>query len=269
MNIRYKTPQEIHTDISHVSKDITLWTSRQDLLGVLSEKNYASYLRNTKQLAKERSIYKENWILVLRILDDYLPIKHTKTWNTAELYKTIIQFGDYQESLYLHDMIQDPGIKILKIIIQWNTKTQELNLPLPDKRNILNYLIKGQPPIPFDCKAFVHKIKWVNIPEWSFTNTWSFEEKQEQDLKPGDSVFLFDYFWENHREYHNVRHFAYYLWHGLYLSKFWFKGALWVATLEEMHTFYGTKEFITMSPKEDKEIHHRAAHIRKKELQIQ
>ena len=125
MKFRHKTSEEISNDIHSVSKDIALWTSRQDLLGVLSEKTYPNYLRQNKQLAKERSIYKEKWVLVLRILDDYLPIKHTKTWNTAELYKTIIQFGEYQESLYLHDMIEDPDIKTIKIIIQWVTKSEE------------------------------------------------------------------------------------------------------------------------------------------------
>lgn len=263
MLIRNKTKEEIQSDVAMVKKDITMGVLRDELYWALWKKNYPKYLSKTKKLEKQRNLFEKQWILILRICENKIGNFNQPAWIKTTAANTIIEFWDYKEYLHLHKKFEQWKIKDLKFLIQHDNWNYELNIPDADRTYMLQYLIEGTPPIEFDCQSFIHKSKGVKM-RWHWenfsiiTNKWIMEKKQPNKLDPWDCVCMFKRFSNNDSTYNWVQHFAYYIWNGLFISKFWTEGALSISNLQEMHNFYWTKEFVSMRPNpnhEDSKIH--------------
>jgi hypothetical protein len=271
MLIRKKTNDEISHDVNSVKKDIEMGIIRDDLYWPIKPKNsiktiikgdiywvfkapnYPKYLRINKKIEKQRTLFENKWILTLRICQDKVPTKNISTWSRVMVSKTIIEFWDYKEYLHLHNSLEKWDIKDLKILVQHDFWSYELDIPSPDRSGMLQYFIEWKPPIDFDCQSFVHKIKWVKMRSHTdnfsiIANKWIMEKKPINELHSGDCICLFDYFSNQDCSFNWVKHFAYYIWNGLFISKLWTGGSIAVLTLPEMHSFYETKQFVSMTP---------------------
>lgn len=150
------------------------------------------------------------------------------------------------------------AIQWLKIVLQHDNGSDEIDIPELDKSNILQYLIEWKPPIEFDCQSFIHKAKWLKMrTHWEnfaiIADKRMMEKVNINELKSWDCVCTFKYFSNNNTTFNQVQHFAYYLWNWLFLSKFWTTGNLTICTMQEMHNFYWTKEFVRMKPNSNHE----------------
>lgn len=263
MFIRKKTDEEIRKDVCATKRDIKMGVLRDDLYWALTRSSYPKYLKKNKILQKQRNLFEKDWVLVLRVCQNKLNSNNTTTWMHSTVANTIIEFWKYKQYLHLHKKLVQKDIKDLKILIQHDNGSYEIDIPAADKNNMLTYLIDGVPPVEFDCQSFIHAVKWVKMRQHGenisiLPNKWCMYEKKINELRSWDCVCLFKYFENQRSTYGKVQHFAYYLWNGLFISKFWANGSVCISSLQEMHDFYWTKEFVYMSPNtfhEDVNIH--------------
>ncbi len=254
MNIWKKTGADIAGEIRMVEIDFQSWTINSDLLWALTPENYATYLHRSKQLRKQRNIFERDGILVLRAVDKrFLAVRHLSQ-HPIELPATIIELGDYAQRLHIHENIKNGKINDLKIFSHYNDEVFELPIPPEDRRNIIVYLRDGEPFPDFDCKHFLHDIKWMNSIENLYgsrlnASQWRLSKKNPSKLVPGECVMLVSELHPNHLRAEDIQHYAYYLWDGLYISKFWRDWGICITSLEKMHEFFWTKEFLCMKPK--------------------
>lgn len=258
MQVRKKTQEELKEDKDMVKKDITMGTVSGKLYKNLSSEKYAEFLRKSKKLNKQRDVFEKEWTLALRITG------HKVTGHSHDLEKdffsskVVVELGDYKKYLHLHKSLKKWEIKNLKLFIESNEGSDELNIPDVDKNGLLKYIIDGKPPIDFDCQSFIHQMKNVKMRTHTeniaiLANKWLMEQRDRDHLKPWACIFMFDHFSNNYRTYNGLKHFAYYLWKGLFISKLWPKGYVAISTLDELNDLYGSKEFVEMIPNPDHE----------------
>lgn len=263
MQIRKKTKEELNQDIDMVEKDISMGMVSGELLDSLSLPKYVEFLRKSKKLNKQRDVFEKEWTLALRItghkICGYAEDRKKECFSS----RVIVEFGDYKKNLNLHEKIEKWEIKNLKIFIESNEGSSELNIPEADKNGLLQYIVDGKSPIDFDCQSFIHQMKNVKMmahaENWSIiSDKWLMEQCDIKYLKPWACIGMFDYFSNNWSTYNGLKHFAYYLWKGLFISKLWDEWYIAITTLQELNDMYDTKEFVQMIPNpnhEDVKIH--------------
>lgn len=245
-----------------VKQDIDLGIVNGELCENLSLSKYAEFLRKSKKLKKQRDVFEKEWTLVLRITGRKISGYDEDTEKDFFISNVIVEFGDYKEHFHLHEKIEKWEIKNLKILIESNEGSTELDIPDTDKTGLLKYIIDGKPPMDFDCQSFVHAMKNIKMrihtENWSIiADKWLMEQCDIDHLKPWACICMFDHFSNNYRTYNGVKHFAYYLWKGLFISKLW-QSYVAITTLQELNDMYDTKEFVQMIPNpnhEDVKIH--------------
>ena len=252
MSIREKTPIELASDKDMVLDDIFMGTIRNDLHWALTHETYHKYLNKSKKINKQREIFEKDGTLVLRIWQNKV-INNNFNWTSSTGANTLIEFWEYKKYLHAHKNLKHKEIKDLRILVQHDNGSYELDIPNFDKRHMLQFLIDGIPPIEFDCQSFIHTMKWVKMRSHSdngsiLPNKRRMDKVTLNSLKPWDCICLFNHFSHNDLKYNWVKHFAYCLWNGLFISKFWMGGHIVITNLQEMHNFYGTKEFVSMTP---------------------
>lgn len=260
--IRKKTKEELNQDIDMIEKDISMGVVSGQLLDSLSLSKYAEFLRKSKKLNKQRDVFEKEWTLALRItghkICSYVEDRKKECFSS----RVIVEFGEYKKNFDLHEKIEKWEIKNLKIFIESNEGSSELNVPEADKNGLLKYIVDGKPPMGFDCQSFVHAMKNIKMrphtENWSImANKWLMEQCDIDHLKPWACICMFDHFSDNYSTYNGVKHFAYYLWKGLFISKLW-QSYVAITTLQELNDMYATKEFVQMIPNpnhEDVKIH--------------
>lgn len=254
MIIRNKTKEEIEKNISDIQSDFKMGIFGDDLCWVLNYSNYVDYLKKSKVLQKERRFFEREWVLVLRVCERKIPSYNKSRGRTATVFNCVLELWDYKQYLHIHDSFDYKKIKDLKILVQCGDGSYELKIPDLDKNNMLNYLVDGAPPIKFDCQSFVKKIKWMKF-RWGLEKSsnmldkWNVLQKTVSSLDPWDCVCLFDSFLNWNSFWSWFSHFAYYIWDWFFISKLWNCWPIVVATLQQMHDFYWTKEFVCVAPK--------------------
>ena len=121
-------------------------------------------------------------------------------------------------------------------------REEQINLPRSLKVRLQEYLSWGPDRRPFDCGSFVHFLYHLPYRPGNFNSLkWEIRSLvDERQLKAGDAILLSD----SSEDPNRPVHFAIYLAHGLYLSKFGNIGGLIVTDLEQMRVgFGGTKAF--------------------------
>lgn len=188
----------------------------------------------------------------MSVLESDLPVPRlqktvdpTVKWKDSTVANSLIEFWEYRNRLHLHKDIQDPDINNLQIIVSHEWVNHKIKIPVNDKTRIMKYLISGELK-NVNCKEFIYKTKWVDT-QLDIKDWWKSKVKSEDKLVAGECIAMFEYFGERWQS-STVRHYAYYLGGGLYLSKYWPCWAISVATLAEMHQFYWTKKFMSLVP---------------------
>jgi len=253
MKITKKSNEEIQGDKDLIKKDREMQVIRKELYWTMTEENYWKYLKKSKKLNRQREVFEKDWVLIIRICENKSNHTNTDTWLVTTVQNSIIEFWDYKEYLFRHKTFNWKNIKSLKFFIQHDNWNYELSVPEEDSKNILEYLIDGKPPIEFNCQSFIHQAKGVKM-RWHWENFSIIADKrimwrrQPNELKAWDCVCMFKAFANNDETYKWVQHFAYYIWSWLFISKFWTTWSLCISNMQEMHNFYGTREFVSMAP---------------------
>lgn len=263
MKIREKTQEELQEDRNMVKKDISMHIIKGRLYDNLSSKKYVEFLRKSKKLNKQRDIFEKEWTLALRITGQKVRA-HSNSLDKDHFFpRVVVEFSDYKKYLHFHKKLEKWEIKNLKLFIESNEGSSELDIPDADKNGLLKYLVDGEPPIDFDCQSFIHQMKNVKMRSHTenyaiIANKWLMEQCDIEHLKPWACICMFKNFSDNYRTYNGVSHFAYYLWKWLFISKLWMWGYVAINTIEELNKLYSTKEFVQMIPNpnhEDVKIH--------------
>ncbi len=250
MKIRAKSDLEIRKDLEMIHDNQKMRIFWEDLYWVLDEKSYPMYLKKNKKFTKETIVQEKNWILTIRINRNKINTIHQINRTISTAANTIIQFWPYKEHLYKHHILKDPKIKDLQIVI--DEKNCVAKIPEWDKKNLLEYFKNKNEQENFDCKSFIYMIKNIkeeNKEASDITKNWTLKRKQESALEIGECICLFEHSSKDDSLYYGIKHFAYYIWWWLFISKYGKKWCVHISTLEEMHTFYWTKDFVSMNPK--------------------
>ncbi len=227
-----------------IQQDLALQYSKS-LFWELSSDNFVDYLKQKRKVDKQRSIYYEKGSLVLRVCLDAIDINNGRGVHSS-VFNTMIEFWNYQQELHLHQNLYNWKVKSFTILLYKDSSFQELNIPIDDQQRILKYLIDGKPPYKFDCQAFIRAAKWLEKGPFKQKFPWKLSLKTESELFSGDCIYLFNSTPNKYPE-KDIKHFAYYLWEWLYISKFGDDGPLFICTLQQMHKFYETTEFGVMT----------------------
>ncbi len=199
MNIQRKSKERIDAEALMLKSDVDMEIIRSDLYWTLNENTYPKYLRKWVKLRNQREKDFSDWVLTLRIC----PNKHTSIHSDSKVSTTVsnvvVEFWWYKKHLHHHDSLKTKddnsklniwiqigdfvknalsmkpkinnwgggetihSIQWLKIVLQHDNGSDEMDIPELDKSNILQYLIEWKPPIELDCQSFIHKAKWLKM----------------------------------------------------------------------------------------------------------
>ena len=153
----------------------------------------------------------------------------------------IVRYQSGNNIGYLHTLSPTDIPKSAQLnltIVNEKGDTVKVDLPANMDQKIIGYLRAGAPPTaPFDCNCFAHYMNGVEYVFGRFDyRQWAVRPlAQESLLKPGNTLII------GHNS-STLTHFALYLGHGLYLSKFGASGPLIVTDLEAMKIGFGGNE---------------------------
>lgn len=254
MKTRPKTSEELQTQQNLLDIDLNLWImdSDYDPNDRINYSEYLAFLRESKNLNKQRISESLQWNILLRICKSQAIFD---AFADTKLTNAILEFGNIKIYIWKHCWLYDPDnkIKSLKIILYDKLLTQELQLPEEDLQRLLNYLIEGGGDELFDCESFVHYIKWVDmnhrvLAHYLFPKKRNISHYATQNLQVWDCIWISKAPINAQTQDKYISHFAYYIWENLFLSKFWTWGNLRICSLKEMYNSYDCKHATIMRP---------------------